>query len=165
MQVTIPRHWRMVTQAKLGTKIRKDVTEVDPVRIGLKESLNNNNKASWGGSNSGWSGTEGPKRKVTRKKQKFKHVNSQMKHWEKESLVYYAGKRLRAVWSISNNVTLYYWFKETAGVVYVLALKCMTFVELWHICRIVTFSSILRRWNRRSQCNFHLSRKKLLGKI
>lgn len=36
----------MVTQAKLGTKTRKAIGGVDPVRIGLKESLNNNDKAS-----------------------------------------------------------------------------------------------------------------------
>ena len=58
----------MVTKAKLGTKIRKEVGEVHSLRIGLKESLNSNDKASGGGSKSGWSGTEHPKRKVTGKR-------------------------------------------------------------------------------------------------
>lgn len=33
------------TQAKLGTKIRRDLGEADPVRMGWKGSLNNNYKA------------------------------------------------------------------------------------------------------------------------
>lgn len=49
---------------------------MDSLRIGLKESLNSNDKASGGGSKSdSEQDREGPTRKGNREKAKFKHVS------------------------------------------------------------------------------------------